>query len=62
MAREIEDVVAEMFPHERRDNRLPHCIEGRCHCGASRRRAKMLAAIQMHVDKKTGGRVYLDRR
>lgn len=56
MAREIEDTVAEMFPHE-----YESCIEGRCLCGANKRRARMLAAVQMHVDRVTGGRVYLDR-
>lgn len=75
MTREIEDVVAEMFPHTAmkpyysEDGRyalgvyaeIPACVEGKCVCGASGKRARMLAAIQMHVDRKTGGRVYLDR-
>lgn len=60
--REIEQVVAELFPHERHTGLAKQtCVEGRCRCGASGRRARMLAAIQMHVDEKTRGRVYLDR-
>ena len=56
MSREIEEVVRDAFPHM-----TGNCMEGRCICGANKKRARMLAAIQMHVDRKTGGRVYLDR-
>ena len=68
--REIEQVVAELFPHSGPPRHrhttsgaveIPSCIEGRCRCGASGKRARMLAAIQMHVDEKTRGRIYLDR-
>jgi hypothetical protein len=67
--REIEDTVADLFPHTevmvktaKRTYDLRDCPGvGRCICGADRKRARMMAAIQMHVDRKTKGRVYLDR-
>jgi hypothetical protein len=59
VTREIEQSVAEAIPH------IPGCRaehgEWYCSCGAKGKRARMLAAIQMHVDEKTRGRVYLDR-
>jgi hypothetical protein len=70
VTREIEQAVVDAIPHEEvliktadRTYDLRECpgTPGQCICGAAGRQARMLAAIQMHVDKKTGGRVYLDR-